>query len=103
MEWLACVLQEEDGIRDGDGTLLDHSLVFAYSDQSYAKIHAVDGIPIMLAGNAGGRMKTGYHIAGGGNAVSRVGLTVQKAMGLSVDSWGKGSMETRSAYTELLA
>jgi hypothetical protein len=57
----------------------------------------------MLAGGASGRMKTGYHIAGGGNPVSRVGLTVQKAMGISIDNWGKGSMETRSAYTELLA
>jgi hypothetical protein len=75
----------------------------AYSDQSYAKIHAVDGIPIMLAGNANGRMKTGYHIAGGGAPVSRVGLTVQKIMGLGVDGWGKGSMETKSAYAELLA
>jgi hypothetical protein len=103
MELLASVLKEMDSIPEGDGTLLDHSLLFAYSDQSYAKIHAVDGIPIMLAGNAGGRMKTGYHIAGGGNPVSRVGLTAQKVMGLSVDNWGKGSMETRSAYTELLA
>ena len=103
MELLASVLKELDAIQEGDGTLLDHSLVFAYSDQSYAKIHAVDGIPIMLAGGASGRMKTGHHIAGGGNAVSRVGLTAMKAMGLSVDSWGKGSMETRSAYTELLA
>jgi hypothetical protein len=32
-----------------------------------------------------------------------VGLTVQKAMGLGVDGWGKGSMETKSLYTELLA
>jgi hypothetical protein len=103
MEILASVLKEMDAIQEGDGTLLDHSLVMAYSDQSYAKIHAVDGIPIMLAGNASGRMKTGYHIAGGGNPVSRVGLTVQKAMGISTDGWGKGSMETKSAYTELLA
>jgi hypothetical protein len=57
----------------------------------------------MLAGNANGRMKTGYHIVGGGNPVSRVGLTAQKAMGLTIDNWGKGSMETRSAYMELLA
>ena len=103
MEILASVLKEMDAIQEGDGTLLDHSLLMAYSDQSYAKIHAVDGIPIMLAGNASGRMKTGYHIAGGGNPVSRVGLTVQKAMGIAIDNWGKGSMETRSAYTELLA
>ena len=36
-------------------------------------------------------------------AISPDGLTAMKAMGLSVDSWGKGSMETRNAYTELLA
>lgn len=103
MEILASVLREIDSIPEGDGTLLDHSLLMAYSDQSFAKIHAVDGIPIMLAGNASGRMKTGYHIAGGGNPVSRVGLTVQKAMGISTDGWGKGSMETKAPYTELLA
>ena len=103
MEILASVLKEMDAIQEGDGTLLDHSMVMAYSDQSYAKIHAVDGIPIMLAGGASGRMKTGYHIVGGGNPVSRVGLTVQKAMGISIDGWGKGSMETKAMYTELLA
>jgi hypothetical protein len=103
MELLASVLKELDAIPEGDGTLLDHSLTFAYSDQSYAKIHAVDGIPMFIAGTGSGRMKTGYHIAGSGAPVSRVGLTLQKAMGLSVDGWGKGSMETKSAYSELLA
>jgi hypothetical protein len=103
MELLASMLKELDAIPEGDGTLLDHSLTFAYSDQSYAKIHAVDGIPMFIAGTAGGRMKTGYHIAGGGAPVSRVGLTLQKAMGLAVDGWGKGSMETKSAFSELLA
>ncbi len=103
MELFAMMLKEIDAISEGDGTLLDHCLVFAYSDQSYAKIHAVDGIPIFVAGGASGRVNTGYHIAGAGNPVSRVGLTVQKAMGLPVDGWGTGSMETKSAYTELLA
>ena len=63
----------------------------------------MDGIPIFIAGGASGRMKTGYHIAGDGSPVSRVGLTIQKAMGVSLESWGKGSMETKSPYTELLA
>ena len=55
-----------------------------------------------VAGGASGRMKTGYHIAGDGSPVSRVGLTIQKAMGVSLDSWGKGSMEIHQPYTELL-
>jgi len=103
MELFITFLKEMDAIPEGDGTLLDHSLFFAFTDQSFAKIHAVDGLPIFTAGGASGRMKTGYHTPGDGSAVSRVGLTIQKAMGVSLESWGKGSMETKSPYTELLA
>ena len=103
MELFVAFLKEMDAIPEGDGTLLDHSLFFAFTDQSFAKIHAVDGLPIFTAGGASGRMKTGYHTPGDGSAVSRVGLTIQKAMGVSLESWGKGSMETKSPYTELLA
>ena len=103
MELFASFLKELDAVPEGDGTILDHSLVYAFTDVSFAKIHALDGIPLLIAGGANGRMKTGYHIAGDGSPVSRVGLTVQKAMGLSIDGWGGGSMATKSPYTELLA
>jgi hypothetical protein len=103
MELFISFLSEMDAIPEGDGTLLDHSLFFAFTDQSFPKIHAVDGLPIFTAGGASGRMKTGYHIAGDGSPVSRVGLTVQKAMGVSLENWGKGSMETKAPFTELLA
>lgn len=103
MELFAMMLKELDGIQEGDGTLLDHSLVFAFTDQSFAKIHAVDGLPILVAGLASGRMKGGFHVAGNNSTVSRVGLTVMKAMGISIDSWGLNSMETKSPFTELLA
>jgi hypothetical protein len=103
MKFFATLVKELDSIPEGDGTLLDHSLVLAYTDTSFAKLHALDGIPILLVGGANGRMKTGYHIAGEGSPVSRVGLTVQQALGLPVDGWGKGSMATKKAYTEILA
>ena len=47
-------------------------------------------------------MKTGYHIAGDNSPVSRVGLTVQKALGISLDSWGAESLLVKSPYTDLL-
>ena len=90
-------------VPEGDGTVLDHSLVYAFTDQSFAKIHAVDGLPIFVAGGASGRMKAGFHVAGDSSPVSRVGFTIQKAMGVSLDVWGKGSMEIRQPYTDLLA
>jgi hypothetical protein len=103
MELFAALLKELDAIPEGDGTVLDHSLVMAFTDQSYARIHAVDGLPVLLAGGAGGRLKTGYHVASDNSPVSRVGLTVQKALGLSLDSWGQDSLLVKTPYTELLA
>ena len=103
MQLFAALLKELDAIREGDGTLLDQSLFMAFTDQSYARIHSVDGLPILTAGGASGRMKTGYHMVGDNSPVSRVGLTLQKALGVSVDSWGKDSLQVRTPYTELLA
>ena len=103
MQLFAAFLKELDEIPEGDGTLLDHSVVMAFTDQSYARIHSVDGLPVLVAGGANGRLKTGYHIAADNSPVSRVGLTLQKALGVAVDSWGRESLQVRSPYTELLA
>jgi len=103
MEGFAALVEALDGVKEGNGTLLDHSLVFAYTDTSNAKLHAVDGIPMMLAGSASGRLKTGIHYAGASTTVARVGLTVQQAMGLSVDRWGTDSNQTNKPISEIMA
>jgi len=103
MEGFAALLAALDGIQEGNGTLLDHSLVMAYTDTSNAKLHAVDGIPMFLAGSASGRLKTGIHYAGASSTVARVGLTVQQAMGLSIDRWGTDSNQTNKPITEIVA
>jgi hypothetical protein len=96
-------LDEISGIPEGDGTLLDHCLILAHSDCSIAKAHAVEGIPVMIAGNAGGRIRTGFHLAGQADPITRVGLTLQQAMGVQVDRWGALSMDTKRTITDLLA
>jgi hypothetical protein len=89
-------------VKEGDGTLLDNMLVFAHSDVSFAKNHDVSGVPVMLAGRAGGRIKPGLHVNGGGELVTRVGLTVQQAMGLQVGSWGHDGMQTTRSIPDIL-
>ncbi len=101
MEAWAEFLSILKSIPEGEGTLLDNCLVFGHSDTSYAKIHAVLGIPMMSAGTAGGRIQTGMHIASNGDPVTRIGLTMQQAMGLPVASWGTKSMETSRPITEI--
>jgi hypothetical protein len=48
---------------DGDGSLLDHSLIMYGSGMGNGDQHDQRRIPIMLAGAAGGRLKGGRHIA----------------------------------------
>ena len=48
---------------DGDGSLLDHSLVMYGSGMGNGDKHDQNMIPIMLAGSAAGRLKGGRHIA----------------------------------------
>ncbi len=92
-----------DAVQEGGRTLLDNSLIFAHSETEFAKFHTIDNIPMMTAGSAGGKVKTGIYVDGEGTPVSRVGLTLQQAMGVSVDRWGSKSMETNKTIGELLA
>lgn len=90
-------------MREGDGTLLDNCLVLAHSDVSLAKVHDVTELPVMLAGRAGGRVRSGIHVRGNGESITRVGLTVQQVMGLSVERWGGRSMQATKSIDEILA
>ena len=102
VETLAFYLQTLDSIKEGDKTLLDRSLILAHSETGFAKIHALENIPMFLAGGAGGRIKTGMHIKADGEPVTRVGLTVQQALGVPVDSWGTMSLNTSKPVSELM-
>ncbi|HLG85572.1 MAG TPA: DUF1552 domain-containing protein [Alphaproteobacteria bacterium] len=89
-------------VREGDSTLLDRTLVFGLSECGYAKQHTLENIPMLLAGGKGsGKLKTGQHVAADGEPGTRVGLTIQQALGLPVNSWGVGSMRTARPLTEL--
>ena len=102
MEGLATMLRALDGVREGDRTLLDRTLVFALSDVSNAKVHSVNNMTFITAGSAAGRLRTGYHVTAPGETVNRVGLTVQQALGMPLNSWGSGASETSKAFAEIL-
>jgi hypothetical protein len=87
---------------EGAGTLLDNCLVLAHSESSFAKSHQVTVLPVMLAGRAGGRIRPGLHIAGNGEPVSRIGLTVQQIMGLPISEWGTRSLHASRPVSDIL-
>ncbi len=103
MQGLGDFLNELDAIKEGPGSLLDNSLVLAFSDTGYAKIHSIENIPMFLVGGAGGRHKAGQHIAAKGESVTRVSLTAMQLAGAPVGEFGSGTMKTARPISEVMA
>lgn len=102
MEEWAYFVQALSEFKEGDGTMLDNVFVYATTDQSFAKIHSIEKIPMFSAGRAGGRVKTGLHLSGGGTPGTRLGYTAMRVMGLDVPSWGDQSNQTSEEIGEIL-
>ena len=88
---------------EGAGTLLDNCLVLAHSESSFAKSHQVTTLPAMIAGRAGGRIRTGMHVPATASRSRRIGLTVQQIMGVPVGEWGTRSMQMSRPIGAILA
>lgn len=58
----AYLLEKLKATREGDGTLLDHSMIVYGSGNSDGNRHNHDDLPVLVAGRAGGTIKTGRHI-----------------------------------------
>ncbi len=89
-------------VKEGDSTLLDNMLIYATTDQALARIHSIDNQPMFTAGRAGGRIKTGLHLEGGGTPSTRLGLTAMKVFGLDVSSWGTQSNTSSKEIGDML-
>ena len=69
---------------DGDGTLLDHSLIIYGSPMGDSNLHNHKRCPLFLVGRAGGRIKGGlHHRAADGTPMANVMLGVLNALGVN--------------------
>jgi hypothetical protein len=62
VQQFAYFLQKLDSIREGDGTLLDHSMIVYGSSISDGNRHTHHDLPIVLAGGGIGTLKAGRHV-----------------------------------------
>jgi hypothetical protein len=73
---------------DGDGSLLDHSVVLYGSGMSNSNQHDHMPLPILVAGGASGRLEGGRHIrAGVGTPLSNVQVAVLDKLGVPAESF----------------
>jgi hypothetical protein len=59
---LAYVIERMKSIKEGDGTLLDHTMLCYGSGNSDGNRHNHDDLPILVAGKGCGTIKTGRHV-----------------------------------------
>jgi hypothetical protein len=96
-------LGELEAFREGEHTLLDRMLVMNYTDSGFAKNHTTDNVPMLTAGSAGRRMKTGFHFAAPkGDPVTRLSLTVMQALGVPISTFGSESNRTAKTITDVM-
>ena len=62
MEQFSYFVDKMRNTEDGDGSLLDHSLIVYGSGISDGNRHSHDDLPVLLAGKAGGNVTPGRHI-----------------------------------------
>jgi hypothetical protein len=74
---------------DGNGTLLDHSLVLYGSGMSNSNQHDHEPLPTLVAGGASGALVGGRHIrAGTGTPFSNLLVALLAKLGVQVETFG---------------
>jgi hypothetical protein len=73
---------------EGDGTMLDHSLVLMCSEVSDGNTHSHADMPFLLAGRGGGCIAPGRVSDPPGVRHGRLLAAVARAMGADVNGWG---------------
>jgi hypothetical protein len=59
---LAYLATALNAVPEGDGTVLDNSLIIMANDMTEGSFHSVNAIPIVMVGGAGGALKTGRNV-----------------------------------------
>src|SRR5204863_191701 len=63
VQLLAYFLEKLQATQDGDGSLLDHSMILYGGGMGDGNLHRHSDLPCLMAGKLGGKFKTGRHLA----------------------------------------
>ena len=79
---------------DGDGKLLDHSIVLYGSPMGDSNVHEHKRLPLFLAGHANGALKGNLHLrCPQGTPMANVLLTLGHKLGLELKAFGDSTGE----------
>lgn len=88
MRCLAVFLEKLQDLREGDGSLLDNSLIYVTSCTSWGKIHGSTEWPVLLAGKAGGALRGNLHVRAEGQNLSQILFSIANLFGANITELG---------------
>jgi hypothetical protein len=89
VQCLAAFVNRLKGLTEGDGTLLDNSLVHVTSCTSWGKVHSRDEWPFLFIGKAGGGLAGNLHARFQGENLSKGLFTAAQLVGLDITKLGR--------------
>ena len=94
VEQFARMLKKMQSIQEGEGTLLDNSMLMFGSSFSDGNRHDPDNLPILLAGRGGGSLSPGRHLAAEGQVpLCNLYLAMLRRNGIELESFGDSNAE----------
>jgi hypothetical protein len=89
VQLLSYFLQKLQATQDGDGSLLDQSLILYGGGMGDGNLHRHSNLPCLMAGKLGGQFATGRHLAYPKDTpMSNLLLTILKKSGVEIDKIG---------------
>jgi len=85
----AYLLEQLQAVKEGEGTLLDNSMILFGSSISDGNRHSPNNLPIVVAGGAGGALNTGLHVQKPKDTpLCNLYTTMLNAIDVEVDAFG---------------
>ena len=93
MKQFAYFVEKLQSTPDGDGSLLDHSMIVYGASFSNSNEHYPHDLPIMVVGGGAGQLKGGRHLRFEANVtpLANLHLTLLDKMGMNVERFGDSS------------
>ena len=102
VQLLTYFLTKLQSTRDGDGSLLDASLIMYGGGMGDGNLHRHANLPCLLAGSLGGRFKTGRHLAYPENTpMANLLVTVLDKAGVRIDQLGDSTGPLQPDYLSI--
>lgn len=84
------LLDRLDAIPEGDGTVLDHTLVVWLSEFGDGSVHSTTDIPVVMVGNVEGQLRMGRHLAFSGKTTGDLFTSLLNLFGEPATGFGLG-------------